>query len=102
MPRYYRTYIMGNKFGELPHFACYGMLARTHAVQQVLSGQNGRASWDSKKDRHFNGGASPGMALGGGPCRCRSDPPKHDPREAQRTFMVQCPVGVAELHGMAS
>ena len=34
--RYYRTYIMGNEFGELPHFACHGMLLRTHAVQHVL------------------------------------------------------------------
>eukprot|EP00435_Cladocopium_sp_Y103_P074278 s164_g47.t2 len=34
---YYRTYIMANEFGELPHFACHGMLARTHAVQHVLS-----------------------------------------------------------------
>ena len=37
LPRYYRTYIMANEFGELPHFACHGMLARTHAVQHVLS-----------------------------------------------------------------
>ena len=28
---------MANEFGELPHFACHGMLARTHAVQHVLS-----------------------------------------------------------------
>lgn len=35
-PRYYRTYIMGNEFGELPHFACHGMLVRTHTVQEVL------------------------------------------------------------------
>ena len=34
--RYYRSYIMGNEFGELPHLACHGMLARTHAVQHVL------------------------------------------------------------------
>ncbi|CAK8991116.1 unnamed protein product [Durusdinium trenchii] len=33
---YYRTYIMGNEFGELPHFACHGMLVRTHTVQEVL------------------------------------------------------------------
>lgn len=27
---------MGNEFGELPHFACHGMLVRTHTVQEVL------------------------------------------------------------------
>ncbi|CAE8618967.1 unnamed protein product, partial [Polarella glacialis] len=33
---YYRTYIMGNEFGEQAHFACHGLLARTQGVRQVL------------------------------------------------------------------
>lgn len=41
---------MGNEFGELPFFACHGMLARTHAVQRVLGVEkewNGRPGLDS-------------------------------------------------------
>merc|ERR1711972_460937 len=33
---YYRTFIMCSEFGELPHFACHGLVARTHAVRAIL------------------------------------------------------------------
>merc|ERR1712187_488708 len=38
---YYRTFIMGNEFGELAHFACHGMVARIRAVVAVLDGGSG-------------------------------------------------------------
>ncbi|CAE7717786.1 ELD1 [Symbiodinium sp. KB8] len=36
LAKYYRTYIMGNEFGELPHFACHGLVTRIRSVQRVL------------------------------------------------------------------
>ena len=49
--RYYRTYIMGNEHGELPHFACHGMLVRTRRVQQVLAAAKKRLQRERERER---------------------------------------------------
>lgn len=41
LEEYYRTYVMGNEFGELPHFACHGLVARTRAVAGVIRAEAG-------------------------------------------------------------
>jgi len=33
---YFRTFIMCGEFGELAHWACHGLLVRTHAIRELL------------------------------------------------------------------
>lgn len=38
--RYYRTFVMGEEYGDLPYLAAHGLLARTSAVRLVLENPN--------------------------------------------------------------
>eukprot|EP00439_Symbiodinium_sp_Y106_P074422 s501_g14.t1 len=66
LAKYYRTYIMGNEFGELPHFACHGLVTRVRSVQRVLREEE-------EKEKELRG--------------LRAN--------TARQFMVQCPPNVS-------